>query len=82
MQVTFTGIVREVFPSDKRPEDYVTFYDRDSGGDVKLTFDRGSIDLIVGAELKIDATVKGRQYGNSIGYKVLQVAGQKKPVAK
>ncbi len=67
MNVGFTGIVREVkdWDTDKNgvalPKDKITsqilFMDRDSGGDVSLTYPVGH-GLKVGQELKVDAFVK------------------------
>jgi len=71
MNASFKGIVRDIFPSDKKPMDYVTFLDRDTGGDVKLTFPRGMVNFKVNDELYFDVVVKGRAFGNGVGFEVV-----------
>lgn len=84
MKVQFKGLVRDVFISDKdkngnakaKPVHYITFVDVETGGDVKLSYDEGH-GLTIGQTVDVNATVKGRAFGNSIGYHVEQVTGGK-----
>lgn len=85
MKISGTLFVRDVFVSDKdkqgnvkqRPVEYVTFMDMETGGDVKLSFDTGH-GLKVGQTVQLDATVKGRQFGNTVSLHVENYPGAKK----
>ncbi len=84
MKVQFKALVRDVYVSDKdkngnvkaHPVEYITFVDVDNGGDVKLSFDQGH-GLAVGQTVNLDLVVRGRQFGNSVGYHVEQILGGK-----
>ena len=71
MLVKFNAIVRDVFPSTKSEIDYVLFMDKDTGGDVKLSYDRGVHKLVQGQELAIEVNVKGRMFSNSVDLRVV-----------
>ena len=85
-QFIVDGFVKEVFhaTTDKdgnvkpvsKHHDYVVFYDRLTGGDVKLIFIPGH-GLEVGPEYRVTATVRGRSFGQSIGYEVLRFVADK-----
>lgn len=85
MKIQLKGFVRDIYVSDKdkdgkaksHPVDYVSFVDKETGGDVKLSFDAGH-GLTVGQDVVLDLIVKGRQFGQNIGYSVLQIVGAPK----
>ena len=87
MKVQFKALVRDVYVSDKdkngqaktKPVHYITFVDVETGGDLKLSFDPGH-GLAVGQTVNVEAVVKGRAFGSSIGYHVEQVLN--KPASK
>ena len=77
MNVQFKGLVRDVYVADKdkagvvkaHPVHYITFVDMETGGDVKLSVDPGH-GFSVGQTVEVSAVVKGRAFGQTIGYHV------------
>lgn len=84
MKVQFKGLVRDVYVADKdkagnvkaHPVHYITFVDMETGGDVKLSAEPGH-GLAVGQTVDVNAIVKGRTFGQSIGYHVEQFVKSK-----
>ena len=77
MKVQFKAFVRDVYVADKdkagvqkaHPVHYITFLDLETGGDVKLSAEPGH-GFVVGQTVDVNAVVKGRAFGQAIGYHV------------